>query len=161
MMAGDPMLFLACTIVVVLAGVYVLNPLFRAPGDNLEAEFIAETELDRLLNRKAVAYSNLRDLEFEHKMGRLSEADFRQLEAGYKNEAALILQNLDQLGASEDLDKMLEKEVASRKARLFAQVSGSGKELLRCPSCGAAIIPGKRFCADCGHQLKEIDDRRL
>lgn len=155
------MILLACTIVVVLAGVYVLNPLFRAPSSYLEVELMADTELDRLTNRKAVVYSNLKDLEFEHKMGRLSDADFRQLEAGYKNEAALILQSLDQLSAFEDQDEMLEKEIASRKASLFASVSGGGKELLHCPSCGAATIPGKRFCADCGRQLKQIDDRRL
>src|SRR5512136_816037 len=99
------MLWLIGTALVALTGFYVLVPLFKEPKGNLDIELLVETELDRLLERKAVAYSNLRDLEFEYKMGRLSDADFRQLEAGYKNEAALILQRLDQLDAVDNLDE--------------------------------------------------------
>ena len=158
------MLILACSAVVLLAGIYVLNPLFKEPKGNLEVELLAETELDRLLNRKAILYSNIKDLEFEYKMGRLSDADFQRLEAGYKNEAAVILQKLDQLGAEKNIDDAIEKDVAERKSRLLpARSSAPNAAVLpqapvpakepRCPSCGAEIIAGKRFCADCGHRL--------
>jgi hypothetical protein len=139
------MLWIACTMVVALSCFYVLVPLFRESRDNLDIELLAETEADRLLDRKAVIYRNLRDLEFEYGMGRLSDADFKQLEAGYKNDAALILQKLDQLGFSEDLDESIEKEIAKRKT--------GAKKTTRCPSCGAETVPGKKFCADCGRRL--------
>ena len=144
------MLMAACSILVIAAGVYVAVPLFKEPRGNLEMELLAETELDRLLTRKAVVYTNLKDLEFEYKMERLSEGDFRRLEAGYKAEAAAILQQIDQLGASKDLDEAIERDVAERKARLFP---GSPRETLRCPSCGAEAAVGKKFCADCGRKL--------
>src|SRR5512136_527909 len=112
------MTFLAGIIVTTLAVIYVLMPLFREPKGNLEVELLAETELDRLLNRKAVIYSNLKDLEFEHKMGRLGEADFRRLEGGFKAEAAEILHKLDKLGAEQNLDEGIEKAIAERKAKL-------------------------------------------
>ncbi len=112
------MTFLAGIIVTTLAALYVLMPLFREPKGNLEVELLAETELDRLLNRKAVIYSNLKDLEFEHKMGRLGEADFHRLEAGFKAEAAEILHKLDNLGATQNLDEGIEKAIAERIARL-------------------------------------------
>jgi hypothetical protein len=147
------MLWLACTAVVIAAGFITLRPLFREPEGALDIDFLAETELDRLLDRKAVIYRNLRDLEFEHRMGRLSEADFHQLETGYKNEAAAVLQKLDQLDASENLDGMIEKDIAARKAKLYGSRSKREREPVRCPSCGAEIIPGKKFCADCGHRL--------
>ncbi len=158
------MLILACSTVFLAAGIYVLRPLFTEPKGNLEVELLAETELDRLLNRKAVLYSNIKDLEFEYKMGRLSDADFQRLDAGYKKEAAVILQKLDQLGAEKNLDETIEKDVAERKAKLVPAKPGAPKAAAvtktavaqkeqRCPSCGAEIIAGKKFCADCGHRL--------
>jgi len=147
------MLWVACTGVVVLAALYILAPLFRETKDTLDIELLAETELDRLLDRKAVVYRNLKDLELEYKMGRLSDADFEQLGAGYKNEAALILQKLDQMDASENLDDLIEKDIASRKAPKPAAGKRRVPDSLKCPACGAEVIPGKKFCADCGHSL--------
>jgi hypothetical protein len=147
------MLLLACTMLTVLAGVYILTPLFREPKGNLEVELLAETELDRLLNRKAIVYTNLKDLEFDNKMGRLSGADFNRLEAGYRSEAAVILQKLDQLGAEKDIDENIEREVAARKARLFSAGPVQVPESATCPDCGAEVAQGKKFCADCGRRL--------
>src|SRR5512137_2237318 len=113
------MLLLACTILTLLSGVYVLLPLFQEPKGNLEVELLAETELDRLLNRKAVIYTNLKELDFEFKMGRLSDADHKRLELGYKSEAAITLQKLDQLGVENNIDEAIERDVAARKAVLF------------------------------------------
>jgi rRNA maturation endonuclease Nob1 len=114
---------------------------------------IAETELDRLLEKKNVIYRNLRDLEFEHKMGRLSDTDFQQLEAGYKSEAAGLLQRLDQLDADDLTDASIEKDIAARKARLNRSRPKGQKESRRCPACGAEAMPGKQYCGDCGHHL--------
>ncbi len=152
------MLIIGCALLTVLAGVYVLTPLFKEPKGNLEVELLAETELDRLLNRKAIVYTNLKDLEFEYKMGRLGDADFKRLEAGYKSEAAGILHKLDQMGVEKDLDERIEKDIAASKSRLFSKprekpVEAKPKGQGVCPSCGATLIPGKKFCADCGHQL--------
>lgn len=147
------MLWLACTAVVIAAGFVTLKPLFRETEGNLNIDLLAETELDRLLDRKTVIYRNLQDLEFEYKMGRLSDADFQQLATGYKNEAAAVLERLDQLNSSENFDEQIEREVAARKARLYGAQSKRELESPRCPSCGAEIISGKKFCADCGHRL--------
>jgi len=144
------MIFLAGVILTALAAIFVFMPLFTEPKGNLEVELLAETELDRLMNRKAVIYSNLKDLEFEFAMGRLADGDFRRLESGFKMEAAEILQKLDQLGIEENLDDGIEKAIAARKTALAA---GSGPAQSHCPSCGAELLPGKQFCADCGRRL--------
>jgi len=147
------MLWIACTAIVMIAGLYTLRPLFRESEGNLDIDLLAETELDRLLDRKNVIYQNLRDLEFEYKMGRLSDADFEQLEAGYRNEAAAVLERLDQLDAAEHLDEVIEKEIAARKAKLSGPGPKGRRDASLCPSCGAEKIPGKKFCADCGHRF--------
>jgi hypothetical protein len=147
------MLWLACAVIVVLAGCFVLTPLFAKPKDNHKNTLIAETELDRLLSRKTAVYSNLKDLEFEYAMGRLSDADFQTLGAAYKSEAASILQRLDQLDAPENADEEIEKDIALRKSKLYGAGAKEAQEASSCPSCGAKCIPGKKFCADCGHQF--------
>jgi hypothetical protein len=149
------MIVIACTAALVLAGIYVLVPLFREPKGNLAVELLAETNLDRLLNRKAVVYGNLKDLEFEYKMGRLGDADFRRLENGYKLEAAAILQQLDNLGVETDVDETIEKEVAARKGgRAGSTAAGRAPAAVgKCPACGSELIAGKKFCADCGRRI--------
>jgi len=144
------MIFLAGTILTAFTAIYVLMPLFKEPKGNLDVELLAETELDRLLNRKAVIYSNLKDLEFEYKMGRLGDADFHRLEGGFKAEAAEILAKLDQLGVEQHLDDGIEQAIAVRRTKL---TSGQKAVQKTCSSCGAEVIPGKQFCADCGHRL--------
>lgn len=144
------MIFAAGTVLTALVAIYILMPLFKEPKGNLEVELLAETELDRLLNRKAVVYSNLKDLEFEFKMGRLGDADFRRLEAGFKAEAAEILQKLDQLGVDDNLDDGIERAIAARKAELVSRVKPESRV---CPSCGAEAAPGKQYCTECGRRL--------
>ena len=144
------MVWLACIVLVLLAGIYILMPLFRMTEYGPEIEPAAETEVDRLLDRKTVVYGNLRDLEFEYKMGRLSDSDFRQLGAGYKNEAAGILQELDNLSAS----GKPKKDKTIRKAQRHASGSKPVQDVPLCPSCGAEVLVGKKYCADCGHRLK-------
>jgi hypothetical protein len=147
-------LLLSCTVLTVLAGIFVLFPLFSKSDNSPDTEFLAETELDRLIERKTAIYGNLKDLAFEYEMGRLSEEDFRQLEAGYKNDAAVILQKLEEMGASKNLDESIEKDIASKKNGISAEASKSPPNRTKCSSCGADIIPGKNFCADCGHRLQ-------
>jgi hypothetical protein len=115
------MIFLAGTILTTLLALYVLMPLFKEPKGNLEVELLAETELDRLLNRKAVIYSNLKDLEFEYRMKRLGDADYHRLEAGFKSEASEILHKLDGLRIDENLDDKIEQAIRKNKERRFGK----------------------------------------
>ena len=147
------LLIASCAVLTLLAGIFVLRPLFGESENSLDILLTAETELDRLVDRKAAIYGNLKDLALEHEMGRLSEDDFKSLEAGYKADAAAILQKLEQMGASELLENSIEKEIASRKERLAAGEADPDRNKALCPFCSAEVIPGKKFCADCGHEL--------
>jgi hypothetical protein len=143
----------ACTLLVLLAAWFVLRPLFGEPKHVWNIELATESAWDPLLNRKAAVYGNLKDLEFEYKMGRLSDPDFQQLRAAYKNEAADILKSLDQLKIYKNLDAEIEKDIALRKSGLFISETKPGKAPAYCPSCGAKTLPEKKFCADCGARL--------
>ncbi len=144
-------LWSACTAVVVIAGWYVMAPLFKKERE--EIDFTVETELDWLSRRKATAFSNSKDIELELPMGQLPERDFQQLSASYKNESTVILQPADQLSAPENLEQTIEREIAARKKALYGSASKRISQPSRCPSCGAKVMPGKKYCADCGHRL--------
>jgi hypothetical protein len=147
------LLIASCSILTILAAVFVLRPLFRESENRLDILLMAETEADRLVDRKAAIYGNLKDLTLEYQMGRLSEEDFRTLEAGYKADAASILQKLEQMGVSESFEASIEEDIASRRKPQQTDKSGRMKNRALCPSCGADVIPGKKFCADCGQKL--------
>jgi tetratricopeptide (TPR) repeat protein len=54
---------------------------------------------EQLYERKRTALRALRELEFEHGAGHLSDADYADLRARYEAEAAAVLTELDRLGA--------------------------------------------------------------
>ena len=58
------------------------------------------SKLDQLLERRDTIYDNLRDLRFEFRSGKYSEADFEAMKASLENEAALVLAEIDQVTES-------------------------------------------------------------
>ncbi|MDR0311738.1 MAG: hypothetical protein LBJ21_09140 [Acidobacteriota bacterium] len=132
-------MWISCVILVLAAGGYALWPLFAKTFDESESGAEArpaETGAEYLTDRKTAVYRNIKDLEFDYKMGRLADADFQRLEAEFKGEAAEILQKLDMLN-----DHVTTPASAPDIREGF------------CPGCGAKTIPGKKFCADCGALL--------
>ncbi len=57
----------------------------------------AKTRLSYLEERKEAVYENLRDLSFEHKAGKLSDADYEQQREVLEDEAAGILAEMSQI----------------------------------------------------------------
>ena len=59
------------------------------------------TKLDQLLERRDSIYDNLRDLRFEFRSGKYSEADFEAMKVSLETEAALVLAEIDQVTESQ------------------------------------------------------------
>lgn len=141
------MIYLFCALLggAVLAA--ICTPLFRK-DDSLESAIIEETEWDLLLRKKEVILGNIQDLDFEHKCGKLSEDDYRKIRAEMAAEASLVLEEIDKIEASQDLDALIRREVSARK-------SGARQAAAPvCPSCGLENPPANKFCAECGAKLK-------
>ena len=58
---------------------------------------IEKTRLLYLHERKDVVYENLRDLNFEHKSGKFTEADFEAMRNNLEAEAARVLAEIEKL----------------------------------------------------------------
>ncbi|MGH2807997.1 MAG: hypothetical protein ACRDKT_12070 [Actinomycetota bacterium] len=116
------------------AAVFVAAPIRRgAPAP------AGDTRLEDLHARKRSSLEALIDLESEHAVGKLSDADFEHLKATYETEALTVLDEIDSLEEAPPRDD-LESEIAAVRSRL---------ERGTCPRCGASRPPGSR-CPRCG-----------
>ena len=81
----DPFVITVCVLFTLALIAYV----FVMPGEVTSGP--EKGRLAFLRERKEVLYENLRDLNFEHKAGKLSEADFESLRGSLEAEASSLL----------------------------------------------------------------------
>ena len=93
--------------------------------------------------RKAAVYENLRDLQFEYRVGKLSDADYQNTKKDLQKELASVLAELDAL-----------------KAQLVGQVPDLPRQALNrelngfiCSSCGTKFEKQFKFCGECGKPM--------
>ncbi len=85
------MILAACALLTVALLAYV----FVLPTETVAAP--AKGRLAYLRERKEVIYENLRDLNFEHKAGKFTEADFLAMRTAMEDEAAALLKEMEAL----------------------------------------------------------------
>ena len=139
-------------LMLMLAGFTValaVYPLIKPPLELGPMSYSGEDELDVLLRKKEVAYGNIKDLDFEYKMGKLGELDYRRIRNELKLEAALLMENMDRARQGKSPDGALENEIKSRRSRKKASMAES-----KCPKCLTPITGNNKFCAECGFDLR-------
>lgn len=117
----------------------------------------------------------IKDLMFDHEMGKVDETDYQLLLEKAKLEAAEIRKTIDRLRQTDtatldaELDSEIERLVLeTRQAGSSAEsavVGAAGAEIERlkresaagsaagCPNCGSPYRPGDAFCSHCGNAL--------
>jgi NADH pyrophosphatase NudC (nudix superfamily) len=98
-----------------------------------------ESPFLHLDERKAAIYENLRDLQFEYRVGKLSDQDYQSTKKDLQKELASVLAEVDAL-----------------KARLVGQAVPPAHTLndFTCASCGAKFEKQLKFCGECGKPMK-------
>jgi hypothetical protein len=84
---------LALLVLATLVALAVARPL-RRRGDEERRE---ETRIAELEAAKEAKYREIRDAELDHRMGKLSRADWRAVDRELREEAIRILSELDRL----------------------------------------------------------------
>lgn len=123
---------------VVLVVGTLLFTLFVRSQDVPEAPPVSPTL--HLEERKAQIYENLRDLQFEFRLGKLSDQDYQKTKVDLQRELAKVLAEID----------AVQPVVAVKPTRpLVAKSSMSDK----CPHCGATFPQPLKFCGECGKAM--------
>lgn len=91
--------------------------------------------------RKAAIYENLRDLQFEYRVGKLSDADYQSTKIALQKELAVVLAEIDKFGTAAPAKA---EPVKAKPAPVPAT---------SCPSCGAKFSHAMKFCGECGKAM--------
>jgi hypothetical protein len=97
--------------------------------------------------RKAAIYENLRDLQFEYRVGKLSDEDYQSTKKDLQKELARVLAEVDRLKNGSAAPPSAPPPQPAPKP--VAQPTG-----LTCPSCGAKFPQELKFCGECGKPMK-------
>src|SRR6266849_9132947 len=88
---------LAATVILVVAATILFTLSIRAK-DLPQPEPVSPTQ--HLEERKAAIYENLRDLQFEYRVGKLSDSDYQQTKLTLQKELAGVLSQIEQIAKS-------------------------------------------------------------
>lgn len=113
-------------LLVVVLIVWVARPLWQARAARQQLAVSSDNQrLENLLFEREAALLAIRDLQMDHDMGKLGDADFTELDARYRAHAIAILKELDTLGvvsdvesaapADDSLDAWIERAVAEAR----------------------------------------------
>ncbi len=95
--------------------------------------------------RKAAIYDNLRDLQFEYRVGKLSDTDYQATKISLQKELAAVLAEVDKLKNG------LPVEPAKPAKPKPAPAS---KPAFTCDACGASFEKELKFCGECGKPMQ-------
>jgi hypothetical protein len=95
--------------------------------------------VQHLEDRKAQIYENLRDLQFEYRVGKLSDEDYQQIKLGLQKELAQVVQEIDKSGTA----PIVAAAVAAKPV----------PPPNVCTHCGAKFPNPMKFCGECGKAM--------
>ncbi len=137
----------------------VARPLFDRSG--LHDHPLSPAEV--LLNQRDTVLAALRDLDFDHTTGKITDEDYAPQRAQLVAEGAAILKQLDEQGlAPHALDSMEAAIRARRQAPAPAESAIENAiaarrtvpvERVICPNCSTPAGAADKFCPKCGTPL--------
>jgi len=129
----------------------ILQPLV---GREIEAPpTIAGRTRVALEREKALVLRSIKELEFDHAMGKIAKPDFDEMSARLRARAVGLMKQLDAGGGYREL---IQKEVQHRLASAATTTEGEGSSRRReglCEKCETQNDGDAKFCKNCGAKL--------
>jgi hypothetical protein len=113
----------------------VVYTLYVRPQD-IEEEVVA-SPTEALEERKAQIYDNLRDLQDEYLVRKVSESDYQKTKGELQHELARVTEQIEAAGAG-----------------VAVQAAGEAEAGYVCPHCQAVMRQKLKFCGECGGQME-------
>lgn len=98
--------------------------------------------------RRAAIYENLRDLQFEYRVGKLSDADYQQTKVGLQKELAGVLAEIERVTTSG-----VKTTAPAAPVKAAAALAETPKPGTVCPHCNATFAKPMKFCGECGKAM--------
>jgi hypothetical protein len=133
-------MIIAVAVAIVIAALYFTLGI----GDKDIPEPIPVSPIQYLEDRKQAIYGNLRDLQFEYRLGKLSDEDYQQNKQALQRELAGVLAEIEQTVQRLGL-------VPARAAKPTARKALNAGAM--CPHCGAKFAQALKFCGECGKAM--------
>lgn len=125
-----------------------------------------------LQERKARIYENLRDLQFEYRLGKLSDDDYQRTKKSFQAELAQVLAEIDTVqGKRPAAPKPPASAAATSAGSVTPQPAaattvpaedpdpghdpapGPAAPVFTCSKCGATFDKPMKFCGECGEVM--------
>jgi hypothetical protein len=113
-----------------------------------------ESPFRHLDERKVSIYENLRDLQFEYRVGKLSDEDYQKTKKDLQKELAAVLAEVDRLKVQLGVNGATAAAAAVPKAAPAAAKGAAAGKGFVCSSCGASFEKELKFCGECGKPMK-------
>ncbi len=114
---------------------------------------IPVSPVQHLEDRKQAIYGNLRDLQFEYRLGKLSDEDYQQTKLALQRELAGVLaeteETIKKLGLA-PTRVPLKQPAPATAASVPAASRRTGTS---CPHCGASFPQALKYCGECGRAI--------
>ena len=120
----------------VIAVPIVAAPLVRGTREKIAT---GDSQEPTLADRRKEILLALRDLEFDHRTGKVTQEDYAALHATLLARAAEMMEMEDELNAHIEAIVLAQRQKGVVEASEF-----------RCSLCGARLTPDDTFCATCG-----------
>ena len=138
---------------------------------SIESSNPADSGLDNLGDRHSELLLALRDLDFDHQIGKVTEEDYGALRETLLVQAATALETREKQDAEQDarLEEAIrlrrDKQSTTRECSQcgasldlsdrFCRVCGKPVETT-CPKCGEKMRPSDLYCNSCGTKMPEV-----
>jgi hypothetical protein len=104
-----------------------------------------ESPFKHLEERKAAIYENLRDLQFEYRLDKLSDADYQATKLELQKDLAQVMAETDRIKGELGMAPV---KAVPPPAPVFSEAKKN-----QCPSCGATFEKALKFCGECGKPM--------
>ena len=137
--------------VVVLLALTLFYTLFVRSKDIPPAEAISPTK--HLDDRRSAIYENLRDLQFEYRVGKLSDTDYQHTKISLQKELAQVVSEIERVQSAGATASSQTARAVTGTAHPAAGAATQSRVVV-CPHCGASFSTAMKFCGECGKEMQ-------
>lgn len=139
------MTVVVCIVTVAAVCIFVFRPFLTTRGRIGEKD-VGPGGGTRLVEEREALIDAIRELDFDYRMGKVEEDDYRATRSRFENRAVELMRAIEEAaGPTPEIEDRIEQEIAALRK----------KDTVSCAGCGWETPDGARFCPQCGKALAE------